>query len=73
MAKIIRKWENNEFIFGQDMQGNVFCKCKNCDKTGVIYRTFDLVRKEMQQFAKCTHCEFKKRIDNTSQKIVGLE
>jgi RNase P subunit RPR2 len=64
MIKIIRKWEGKQFDYGQDMKGNVFCKCKKCDKTGVVYRTLNVDKRRLEMFAKCSQCGTRKRIDD---------
>ena len=61
--KIIRKWENKDFTFGQDMSSNIFCKCKTCGKNGVIFREFDLRKKTQSKYAKCNHCDILNSID----------
>ena len=60
--KLVRKWENSKFEFGQDMQANIYCKCKSCNKTGLILREFDFKTKEIVLHARCAECNIKLRL-----------
>jgi hypothetical protein len=38
---IVRKWENKRFVFGQNIKGDVFGKCKDCEQTCVTRKFYE--------------------------------
>lgn len=63
--KLIRRWDDNKFYYGQDMNGNIHCKCKACDKQALYTHEFDVFNKTHITVSVCPYCKTsKKHYDN---------
>lgn len=54
-VKIVRKWEDKFFVYGYDIKGQLFLKCKVCDKNMMLF-DMSFVRNVKQLKYVCGGC-----------------